>query len=388
MALAAGCVAPSFVPPLSEKTSASVDVMRQVLAANDGWGAAEGGTRGGADATPEHVFDVRNRSELSARPTAAWSAASAGAKALSSSLTFTITSSGTIKGAFLTTVATKDGTTGTLISAGLFAGGDQPVAATNTKGDKVRQKVVVIEGVVSDVKVADGELQFEVAYTGADGESHAHRSGAGARRGAYAVTSLRDQVHADQRCAAALTAKDCAELARLMSVGRVRANSREIGNGTILEVLGLATGNEVLDLINSNADYRHVKPLIEQGRLLIGSPLAQITVQALVPAVLTQAQADALCALGLEPHPYTAQELAEALFTPDGTENINATELNLTSARSAEIYVKITNGSSAPTTAPTVTYYSGEATGIKRVVAQVNENRHALQAGDGTLHFQ
>ena len=64
MALAAGCVAPSFVPPLSEKTSASVDVMRQVLAANDGWGAAEGGTRGGADATPEHVFDVRNRSEL------------------------------------------------------------------------------------------------------------------------------------------------------------------------------------------------------------------------------------------------------------------------------------------------------------------------------------
>lgn len=68
----------------------------------------------------------------SARPTAAWSAASAGAKALSAPLTFTITGSGTIKGAFLTTVATKDGTTGTLISAGLFSGGDQPVAATNT----------------------------------------------------------------------------------------------------------------------------------------------------------------------------------------------------------------------------------------------------------------
>ena len=41
------------------------------------------------------------------------------------------------------------------------------------KGDKVRQKVVIIEGVVSDVKVADGELQFEVAYTGTDGEAHA-----------------------------------------------------------------------------------------------------------------------------------------------------------------------------------------------------------------------
>lgn len=134
------------------------------------------------------------------------------------------------------------------------------------------------------------------------------------------MTSLRDQVHADPRCVAALTAKDCTELARLMSVGRVRANTREIGNGTILEVLGLGTGNQVLDLINGNADYRYVKPLIEQGRLLIGSPLAQDTVQSLVPAVLTQQQADALCALGLEPHPYTAQDLAEALFNPDGTE--------------------------------------------------------------------
>lgn len=134
------------------------------------------------------------------------------------------------------------------------------------------------------------------------------------------MTSLRDQVHAEPRCAAALAAKDCAELARLMSVGRGRANRREIGNGTILEVLGLEVGNVVLDLINGVGDYRHVKPLIDQGRLLIGSPLAQTTVQSLVPNALTQAQADALCALGQEPNPYTAQDIAEALFNPDGTE--------------------------------------------------------------------
>jgi hypothetical protein len=67
-----------------------------------------------------------------ARPTAAWSAASAGAKALSAALTYSITSAGTIKGAFLTTVATKDGTTGTLFSAGLFTGGDKVVANTDT----------------------------------------------------------------------------------------------------------------------------------------------------------------------------------------------------------------------------------------------------------------
>ncbi len=67
-----------------------------------------------------------------ARKTAAWSAASAGSKSLSAGLVFTFTGAGTVKGCFLTTNATVDGTTGTLYSAGLFTGGDQPVVATNT----------------------------------------------------------------------------------------------------------------------------------------------------------------------------------------------------------------------------------------------------------------
>ena len=36
----------------------------------DGWGAQEGGTRGGALALPAHVFTVRNRAELVAALTA------------------------------------------------------------------------------------------------------------------------------------------------------------------------------------------------------------------------------------------------------------------------------------------------------------------------------
>jgi hypothetical protein len=68
----------------------------------------------------------------SARPTAAWSSASAGAKALSSALAFSITGAGTIKGSFLTTNSTKDGTTGTLVSAGLFTGGDKVVQNGDT----------------------------------------------------------------------------------------------------------------------------------------------------------------------------------------------------------------------------------------------------------------
>lgn len=68
----------------------------------------------------------------SARPTAAWSAASGGSKALSAALAFSFTGAGTVKGSFLSTIATKDATTGTLFSAGLFTGGDKIVASGDT----------------------------------------------------------------------------------------------------------------------------------------------------------------------------------------------------------------------------------------------------------------
>lgn len=67
-----------------------------------------------------------------ARPTAAWSAAAAGSKALSAALTFSINAGTTIKGCFLTTISTKGGATGILYSAGLFTGGDKVVAGGDT----------------------------------------------------------------------------------------------------------------------------------------------------------------------------------------------------------------------------------------------------------------
>jgi hypothetical protein len=65
------------------------------------------------------------------RKTAVWSAATAGGKALSAALSFAITSTGTVKGAFLCfgtgAAATKDDTGGTLWSAGTFSTGDKAV---------------------------------------------------------------------------------------------------------------------------------------------------------------------------------------------------------------------------------------------------------------------
>ena len=70
------------------------------------------------------------------RKTAAWSAASAGAKALSAALSFAITGTGTVKGAFLCygsgAVNTKDSTAGTLWSAGTFTTGDKAVVNGDT----------------------------------------------------------------------------------------------------------------------------------------------------------------------------------------------------------------------------------------------------------------
>ena len=88
------------------------------MASHAGWGEA------GLAIAPAYSETTRR--------TAAWAAASARSKALSAGLVFTFTAAGTVKGCFLTTVSTKDGITGTLYSAGLFSGGDQPVVNTNT----------------------------------------------------------------------------------------------------------------------------------------------------------------------------------------------------------------------------------------------------------------
>jgi hypothetical protein len=70
------------------------------------------------------------------RKTAVWSAATAGAKALSAALSFAITSTGTVKGAFLCfgsgALNTKDNTGGTLWSAGTFSTGDKAVVNGDT----------------------------------------------------------------------------------------------------------------------------------------------------------------------------------------------------------------------------------------------------------------
>ena len=51
--------------------------------------------------------------------------------------------------------------------------------------------------------------------------------------------------------------------------------------------------------------------------------------------------------------------------------SVNATEWNMsTSYGGSRVFVRLTNGASAPTTAPLVKFFSGEATGVKRLIYQ------------------
>ena len=76
-----------------------------------------------------------NAPTFAARVAPAFGTATAGAIDLSSPASFTMTGAGTLKGAFIVygpgAVSTLMSTAGTLLSAGTFTGGDQPVISAN-----------------------------------------------------------------------------------------------------------------------------------------------------------------------------------------------------------------------------------------------------------------
>ena len=110
-----------------------------------------------------------------------------------------------------------------------------------------------------------------------------------------------------------IVSRDYETIAAVVNVGRTRPNAQEIGNGIVLEILGLDQGNAFLDMINTAQDFRHVRPLLEQGRLRIGSPLVQATLLSMVPSALSAEQVSAFLALGVDADPVSPARVANAL---------------------------------------------------------------------------
>lgn len=96
---------------------------------------------------------------------------------------------------------------------------------------------------------------------------------------------------------AVLSAKDPAAIAAA-APGIVVSKKTAIGNGTILSVLGVDAGNAFLDAIDTAPTYRHVKDIVARDSFDMGLDVSKAGVQAMVPSIITQDQANLLIALG------------------------------------------------------------------------------------------
>lgn len=109
-----------LISSVSYTAVAATDVGTQINGTN-GWKEA-GGTNAPTYTSP--------------RPTVAWSAASAGAKAPTGAISFAITGTGTVKGCFLLfgtgAVSTLDDAHGKIWSVGVFSNGDKVVGNGDT----------------------------------------------------------------------------------------------------------------------------------------------------------------------------------------------------------------------------------------------------------------
>jgi hypothetical protein len=128
------------------------------------------------------------------------------------------------------------------------------------------------------------------------------------------------RIATDSVLAAAYQARNLDALAALLSVGRTRFNDATIGNGIILDVLGMEKGTAVLDMIHSTPAYKYVITLLDQGRAEPRTKAFQGALATLVAGqAITQDEAGRLMATAQEPDPVTRMDVMDALFNDDGT---------------------------------------------------------------------
>ena len=136
--------------------------------------------------------------------------------------------------------------------------------------------------------------------------------------------TLHDEILSRPDCADALARRDCGELAALLSVGRTKVVDLNIGYGTVLEVLGAESGAAFLDslttLAATSSPVKWALKLLDRGELNIGAAATRGQLDALAAGgVMPKAVADALKGLAMGPDIVTSEQVADAMFNPDGS---------------------------------------------------------------------
>lgn len=118
---------------------------------------------------------------------------------------------------------------------------------------------------------------------------------------------------------AARASRDSQRIADEINVGRFKHSGVKLGKGLVIQTIGLASANQVLDVIDSAPDYRHVKHLLERGEMDSWDPSLVNAINLLkIGGLLTEAQATALIALGKMPDPVTEYQVRCACWSDAG----------------------------------------------------------------------
>jgi len=94
----------------------------------------------------------------------------------------------------------------------------------------------------------------------------------------------------------------------------VTIRAREIGKGKVLGTIGIEAGNKLLDTIDTDADFRHVKQLVANGWLDVGDALTR----AMIDQVCTPADGAALKALAEISTPIDEMTVRRVCWSADG----------------------------------------------------------------------
>lgn len=131
-----------------------------------------------------------------------------------------------------------------------------------------------------------------------------------------------DEINAIDACITETNRNDT-EITRILSIGRTQLVKKNIGKGDVLDALGFEAGNILLDAVDANALFRHVKPELERGDLDVSRSIARQALDAMVGIItgFTQEHADVVKALAEAPNPLQLIDVSRVLNTAEGLTN-------------------------------------------------------------------